>query len=211
MNNLLGFVGFASSGKDTVASFLIDDFGYTPIAFADSIKDCLSSIFSWDRQLIEGATPESRKWRETVDPWWAAKLGVPNFTPRWAMTHFGTDVMRAHFDPRIWILNTERRLMSHQNKRIVVKDCRFPNEVATLRANGGKICRVRRGPEPAWYGIAKQANEGCPVARATMQRFDIHESEWAWIGVEIDHMIENDSTVADLGQKIGNIVAAVEC
>ena len=79
--NIIGLVGFADSGKGTASRILIEQ-GWQPIAFADALKDALTAVFGWSRHLLEGDTVESRKWRETVDPWWAAKLSIPHFTPR---------------------------------------------------------------------------------------------------------------------------------
>ena len=211
MYNIVGLVGFAASGKDTVANIMIDSYGYSPIAFADSIKDCLASIFCWDRNMLEGSTPESRIWRERVDPWWAEKLGIPHFTPRWAMTNFGTDLMRAHFNPKIWILNTDRKLSQRRNQRTLIKDCRFANEIGSVRENGGVMYRIKRGPDPAWFSIAAEANTGCPVARAVMMGLDVHESEWAWIGTPIDGTIDNSGTISELPEKVNRAIFSGAC
>ena len=79
---IIGICGLIGSGKGTVADILQDDFGFTKISFADSLKDAVAAVFSWDRQLLEGATDESRHWREQIDPWWADRLKMPELTPR---------------------------------------------------------------------------------------------------------------------------------
>ena len=83
--HLISLVGFAGAGKDSVGRILVDHYGYRSFSFAESLKDSLASIFCWRRTMLEGKTNESRAWRETVDEWWADKLGIPHFTPRWAM------------------------------------------------------------------------------------------------------------------------------
>lgn len=192
MRQLISLVGFAGSGKDTVADYLIDHRGFVALSFADALKDALAAILCWDRDLLEGETKESRIWRETVDTWWAERLGIPNFTPRWAMQNFGTEVMRKHFHAEVWILNVERRLNNlPEDQPVVIVDGRFPNELALGRRKGGHIIRVKRGPEPKWYGLALAANMGETDAREQMRALGIHESEWAWIGVSIDETIEN--------------------
>ena len=42
--NLIGLTGYAQSGKDTVASVLVEKYGYRRIAFADKIRDFLYGI-----------------------------------------------------------------------------------------------------------------------------------------------------------------------
>src|SRR4051812_11153513 len=111
MKEVIGLVGFAGSGKDTVGQYLVEEHGFTSIAFADPLKDCLSAMFGWDREMLAGRTPNDRLWREQVDEWWANKLGIPHFTPRFAMQNIGTDVMRRTFHDQIWIINTEKRLL----------------------------------------------------------------------------------------------------
>src|SRR5215475_14081161 len=104
--DLIAFVGFKSSGKNTAAQALLP-LGYVSLSFADAIKDALAAIFCWDRDLLEGITEESRRWREQIDPWWANALGIPQFTPRWAMTHIGTDLLRHYFHYDLWVHNVE--------------------------------------------------------------------------------------------------------
>jgi hypothetical protein len=207
---LIAFAGFKGSGKDTAGRFLVENFGYTNFSFAESLKDACAAIFCWDREMLEGATGESRAWRETVDEWWANKLNIPNFTPRLALQLVGTNVFREHFNTDIWILNIERKInLLGPNAKVVLCDGRFPNELNLARKFGGKVIRVKRGTEPEWFEIARQANVGGvgPLrykteAREMMQNhFKIHESEWAWIGQPLDATIENDLSIKHLHQE----------
>lgn len=180
MHHLIAFVGFKGSGKNTAALPLIDH-GYQSFSFAESVKDALAAIFCWPRNLLEGITPESRLFREMVDPWWATKLDNPQFSPRWAMMHFATDLMRQQFHPQIWVLNLERRLSLLDNQaRVVLTDCRFANEIAMIRQYGGEVHQIRRE-------TTISAN---------------HPSETDWIGCTVDSVIENNQSIADLHSKI---------
>ena len=80
--SLIAICGFQGSGKDTLANILIEKYGYTKVSFGGILKDAISIIFNWDRDLLEGTTIKSREWRETVDDWWAKRLDIPNLTPR---------------------------------------------------------------------------------------------------------------------------------
>ena len=64
---LIGLVGLIGSGKDTVAERLVSHHGFVRDSFAKSLKDAVSNIFGWDRNLVEGNTKESRAWREQPD------------------------------------------------------------------------------------------------------------------------------------------------
>ena len=82
---ILCISGLIKSGKDTAATYLVENHNFVKLSFASAIKDMLSVIFSWDRNMLDGITEESRLWRDQVDTWWAKKLNIPNFTPRFAI------------------------------------------------------------------------------------------------------------------------------
>ena len=66
---IIGVTGLIGSGKDTIADYLCTHKGFKRISFAASLKDAVSSVFGWDREMLEGTTKSSRVWREQVDPW----------------------------------------------------------------------------------------------------------------------------------------------
>ena len=68
---IVGIVGFIGSGKDTAAEYLENEHNFKKESFAASLKDAVSNVFGWDRDLVEGQTEKSREWRNQVDEWWA--------------------------------------------------------------------------------------------------------------------------------------------
>lgn len=202
---IISISGFISSGKDTIADYLTNFHEFERESFASSLKDAISVVFGWDRQLLEGRTVQSRKWRDQVDPWWADRLGIPHLTPRWILQYWGTEVCRGAFHDDIWIASLENKLRN-LGKNIVITDCRFPNEVSTLRRLGGKIIRVARGPEPSWYEIAINANKGNGLANRAMLEEGIHASEWSWVGTDFDAVIDNNGTIDDLYKQVDTII-----
>lgn len=201
---LLGFIG---SGKGTTARYLVENHKYNEYSFAKPVKDLLSVVFGWDRALLEGDTPESRKFREKVDHWWAEKLGIVNFSPRMAMTLIGTDMFRNNLCKDIWILNLLKRIQN--DDMVIVSDARFPNEIQALRDDGFVLVRVDGNVLPEWVGIAARANAGCSESRSLMlSKYSyVHVSEWAWVGTKVDHVLNNNSTISDLHKKIELIVS----
>jgi hypothetical protein len=208
---IVGILGFKGSGKDTAANALIED-GYVKFAYADTVKDVLASVFVWPRHLLEGDTAESREWRENVDPWWSARLGIENFTPRMALTTIGTDVMRNHFDDQIWIANVEKKIESMGHNKIVITDCRFENEVNLIKNYGGTLVRVRKGPEPEFFQYAQNVHHPDTTVRADALKMmstkyaAIHPSEWRWNSITPDVILENNGTIADLHSGIRGAV-----
>lgn len=190
---LIGFQGFMGSGKDTASDYLIRCGGFVKDSFAASLKDICASMFQWDRDLLEGKTKESRKWRETIDVWWSENLNMPDFTPRKALQLIGTEVFRMNFHEDIWLLTFKRRLFLHYNN-VLISDCRFKNEINFFKKIGGKIILVDDGTRPEWYSVALEANCGNVDALSEMQNkyYYVHRSEWDWIGTKPNAVIMND-------------------
>ena len=195
---IIGLCGLIGSGKDTAADWLVQAHGFKRDSYAATLKDTLSSIFGWDRAMLEGATPESRAWRNEVDQWWADRLGIPELTPRWTMQNFSTEVVRKYFHQDVWIASLENRLRQSPTANVVITDCRFPNELALIKEHNGLLIRIKRGDEPEWWPTARSAAIGNTLAIAAMRDLGIHESEWAWIGNRFDATLSNDGTKDDL-------------
>ena len=205
---IIGFVGFISSGKDTAADYLVNFHGFRRDSFANTLKDAVAAVFGWDRVLLEGRPSQAREWREQVDPWWAERLGMPNLTPRWVLQYWGTEVCRTGFHDDIWIASLENK-MRRTTDNIVISDVRFPNEIKAIKNAGGKVIRIRRGPEPDWYNDAVAANAGpkhisWSISKMRLEKEHIHSSETAWIGSTIDVVIENNGTIDDLFLQLKN-------
>lgn len=212
---IIAICGLIGSGKGTVADILVNKFDFAKVSFADSLKDAVSGIFNWPRHLLEGDTEDSRNWREQVDTWWADRLDIPHLTPRWVLQQWGTDVARKTFHDDIWVASIQNKLR-HLHKNIVIPDCRFPNEIKTVKQLGGQVWTVARGTRPEWYQTALKENTSgienhwmlCDRRELMEQKYPkIHYSEWAWIGQNFDYEIENNGSLEDLNNKIRSLIA----
>jgi hypothetical protein len=202
---IIGICGFIGSGKDTVADFLVNFHEFRRESFASTLKDSVAAVFGWDRTLLEGRTAEAREWREQVDPWWAERLNMPTLTPRWVLQYWGTEVCRRSFHDDIWIASLENKLRNSKDN-IVISDCRFPNEIEAIKKANGVIVWVQRGALPEWYDDAVSANQGNNIGINAMKLRKIHASEWAWLGSEFDHVIDNNGTIDDLFKQAQSLV-----
>jgi hypothetical protein len=202
---IIGIVGNIGEGKDTIADYLVNQHNFKRESFAGTLKDAVSAVFGWDRVMLEGQTKESREWREQVDQWWADRLNMPGLTPRLILQLWGTEVCRRSFHDAIWVASLENKLRNI-NTDVVISDCRFPNEFATIKNLGGIIVRVKRYPDPEWHTHAQGALAGNIEDILILKEFGIHESEWAWYGLQVDHTIENNDTLDALYAKVTTIV-----
>ena len=205
---IVGICGLIGAGKDAAADVLVNEYGFTRLSFADSVKDVLVAVFGWDREMLEGSTEESRAARNEVDEWWSTQLGY-EVTPRNMMQKIGTDLFRKHFFKDIWVRSLENKLRDLGN--IVISDVRFPNEIDMIRKNDGYMWEIRRGEKPEWYILADRYNTADRPDRLQMEKLGLtpeyygaHKSEWAWIGQKMDTVIQNDGSLADLQQEIRN-------
>jgi hypothetical protein len=207
---IIGVVGFIGSGKDTIADYLTNFHGYRRESFANSLKDAVSVVFGWDRTMLEGRTKQAREWREQVDLWWANRLNMPDLTPRWILQHWGTEVCRNGFHDDMWIASLENKLRNSKDD-IVISDCRFPNEIKSIKDAGGIVIRVKRGEEPEWYNDAADMNAGdrCmnyALAKNRMYKLGIHASETVWVGTKFDAILDNNSTIDALYEQVLTII-----
>lgn len=201
---IIGLSGLIGSGKNTAADYLKRSHGYTQLAFADALKDTVGNIFRWPRHLLEGDTDESRIFRETIDQWWSQRLGIKNFTPRYALQHIGTDVFRQHFSDSIWILSVESKIADLQEHgySVVVTDVRFPNEMSALRSLGARSLLISPVQKPAWYDVARGFSSYNLIQGMRELYPQVHESEYAWVQEQFDAEIVNSGTINDFYDRV---------
>ena len=195
---IIGICGLIGSGKGTVADILVENHNFEKLSFADKLKDGVASVFSWDRDMLEGDTDRSRIWREKVDVFWSNETGK-EITPRLVLQLFGTDCMRNGFFDGIWVSLVKQKILENPDKNWVIPDVRFPNEVKMIQSVQGQVWQVRRGELPSWF-LDKRDNNIDPLT--------VHASEWAWIDKDesFNEIIQNDGSLEELLKKIEIIV-----
>lgn len=154
---IVGVSGKKGHGKDSVAGFLVEEFGFERRAFADKVKEIARVLFGLSHEQVHGTQAE----KEGVDPRW----GV---SPRWILQLVGTEVGREGklgvFEPlgvsaatvaaafhtagvRVGYDLTWVEALLHPvppGRRVVIPDVRFPNEAAGVTQRGGVVWKVRR-------------------------------------------------------------------
>jgi len=168
-NFTIGLTGFAGSGKDTVADLLVAHCGFRKLAFADALRGEVSNAFGVD--MVYFTRPESKSvpmgalsmtyapiaflaavthalrlpGAGMSDDDYAVWLAEPR-TPRQILQWWGTEYRRAQ-NPHYWSRVLLQRVFDlHRDgcSRIAVTDCRFRNEVDSVRMVGGQIWQINR-------------------------------------------------------------------
>jgi hypothetical protein len=201
---IIGLVGFIGSGKGTVGDIL-EQKGFIKDSFAKPLKDACAVMFGWSRELLEGDTEMSRKWREQPDSYWSEKFGR-EFTPREALQKMGTEAGRDVFHKDIWVISLLNRA---KGKDVVVTDVRFQNEIKYIQDNGGIVIRVKRGVDPDWFTWLEKIQ--LDTERTKFMQFEnIHKSEWDWVGCEFNYTIANNGTIQDLGKDVERVLRFIK-
>jgi len=195
---IIGLCGLIGSGKGTVADILVDEHKFEKISFADKLKDAVSVLFDWDREMLEGETSESRFWREQEDTFWTKETGR-KITPRLVLQEFGTDCMRNGFFDGVWVSFVRKRIIENPEINFVIPDVRFVNEADIIKGLGGKVWCVKRGPDPLWFR---------QYVDLDIEPTDVHSSEWRWAKVAFDHNIYNEGTIDDLKSQVQGRLAS---
>ena len=131
---LIGLIGRARVGKDTVAEHLRIYHGFSQYAFADPMKDMLEVVFGDRFRTGDREAP--------ID--WLGK------SPRHLMQTLGTEWGRNCVHPDLWTLLAEREVEYHAKYRynLVISDVRFHNEADMILRHGGELWHVLRGDAP---------------------------------------------------------------
>lgn len=140
---LIGFSGFIGSGKTEATKHLIQRHGFIRVRFAGPLKDMMRALGLSDAE-VDGELKETP----------SALLGGK--TPRYAMQTLGTEWGRNLIHSDLWTDAAMEQVRGHMDMgvSVAVDDVRFPNEVESIRAAGGKVIRITRagvGPKPGGH------------------------------------------------------------
>lgn len=190
---IIGLSGYARSGKDEAAKIMVKEFGFTRVAFADKLRECLyelNPIVSDKHDFtLAGRYEKYVKVQDVIDKYgWDGYKNTP-FTHeiRRLLQRLGTEAGRNTLGENIWVdaaLNVD-----HEN--IVVTDTRFPNEAKAIVDRGGEIWRVTR------WGVTK-ANDHPSETSLDDWPFDkivINDGDLETYQMKIRWMCKNESRV----------------
>jgi hypothetical protein len=123
---IIGLVGRARTGKDTVAHLFTNT--HRVVRFAQPVKDAVKVLYGWNDDDVESGI------KDHIDPKWG-------FSPRSAMVHMAQTT-------RMFAMNDffVKRLFENWDGRtpIVIADVRYKHEVDAIHAKGGITIKITR-------------------------------------------------------------------
>lgn len=144
---IIGIAGKKRSGKDTIADFLIKEYGFIKYGFADPIKEIAKIIFGFNEEQLYGDK------KGEIDENWKIK-------PRDFFQKFGTDygqfIFPEHFPDTfknvnkrsLWVLVFNKWYLKKKREdpyiKVIINDVRFNHEFECIQELGGYIMKVER-------------------------------------------------------------------
>jgi hypothetical protein len=218
----LGRKRIAGAGKDVVAKYLVDNFNFVSLAWADPIKRFCQEVYGFSDEALWGES-DARILPDQRYP-------SPNggfLTPRTALQQLGTNWGRNCY-LNTWVdygIRVAKTLLTdnwmvysaksgliprhettcqgefesiegfpNQVTGVVFSDVRFDNELQAIKNAGGKVIRIKR-------------QMTIPYDDKAMNLLHLSETELANISDDnFDYVIDNSGTLEDLNIKVSNMV-----
>lgn len=141
---VIGLSGFAQAGKSSVASLFAAKFDFEQRGFADVLKSMLYALNpilpTSDARaggFINGSTVRVQDYVDMYGYEESKKLSEV----RQLLQRLGTNCGRKFMGADIWV---ETLFNTPHAARLIIPDCRFPNEYAAIKNAGGVVIRVDR-------------------------------------------------------------------
>jgi len=147
MPRIVGISGAAGAGKDTVAEYLMQEYGYGRVSFAKPMKDAIQAMFGVDSRIWERDVKE-----KPLDE-------LIGFSPRQLAQTLGTEWGRG-LRESFWIDLAKLKIvkMLRDGQPVVISDVRFNNEARMIQEMGGVVIGVIR-PALAEKRVRKHISE----------------------------------------------------
>lgn len=179
---IIGITGQKGAGKDTIADYLVSEYGFIKVGFADALKGAVAQLF-----ILTDEQVERFKENDAITIWANSKdfplvsLTTP-LTMRIILQRMGTEVGRELFGENFWVHLLAAKIDKVQN--YVIKDVRFENEADMVENFAGHMWRVLR---PGYEG-------------------DDHASEQEQRNLRVEMEIWNGSDINSLHKAVDEIM-----
>jgi hypothetical protein len=147
--NIIAFAGRKQSGKTTSAEFVQNVFSSVSFGdcriynFADPLKNLCVDILGLEYRQCYGTDADKN---ELVNCYWDNH----QLTAREVLQIVGTDMFRK-MQYSVWSDATIRKIHKDKPDLGIIADCRFPNEVDSIKNAGGMIIKLNRNPYNSYH------------------------------------------------------------
>lgn len=149
MINIIAFAGRKQSGKTTSAEFVANLFKTASVGdcqiynFADPLKTLCVDILGLEYRQCYGSDEDKN---ELVNCYWDNH----QLTSREVLQIVGTDMFR-RMQQNVWSDATIRKIYKDKPEMAIIADCRFPNEVDSVKKTGGIVIKLTRNPYNSYH------------------------------------------------------------
>jgi hypothetical protein len=118
-------------------------------SFADALKkEICINILGLSYNQCYGSdedknSPTHLKWEDMPD--YNISFGTGNMTAREVMEYVGTNIFRKMYE-KVWTQRTLNKIEIDKSAMSIISDCRFPNEIDSIKNKNGQIIRLTRNP-----------------------------------------------------------------
>ena len=186
---IIALTGKKGCGKDTMANYMCEKYGFVNYGFADPIKEISKIIFGFSEEQLNGHL------KEAEDSFWG-------LVPRNFFQKFGTDIAQFEFpkyfpeifrgkDERaMWVRVFEfwyaKKLKENPKLKVVISDLRFIHEYEYLKKMDAYFIRIKRDIKENQFGK--------------------HISETELDKLELNCEMENNGTLEELYAKVDDLI-----
>jgi hypothetical protein len=157
--DVIAVSGWKGSGKDTVAEFLVKEYGYKRLSFADKLKDLVSTQYSIPREWLDDRvmkeTPltspphcypviPSDSFALNIHYMLRNELSSGYWTPRAICILEGSLKRSVHSN--YWVRSVVEEITSAPNQDYVISDMRYISEADIIRKmiTNARLIRIQR-------------------------------------------------------------------
>lgn len=135
---LVGLYGPSRCGKDSVASVLVEDFGFEQRAMAGRIREILLGLDPWLMDTDGVFHTLSGLYRASDGDWDLIKARAPEAVD--LMIRLG-QTCRDVLGEGVWL---DSVMPADHEQKVCISDCRQPNEYEAIKDLGGRIWKITR-------------------------------------------------------------------
>lgn len=180
---LIGVNGTKGSGKDTIGKYLVENYGFERLSFAQKLKDSAAALFDID----------PLEWEELKDndlariELWVNNRQHRTVSARYFLQLYGTESHRNIFGDDFWLEALFKNYDPWDGKNYVITDARFNNELKAIKERNGFNIRVVRQTETR---IIDPHVSEAPPARIYIDYDVYNDRDFGWLYGQVNEFMK---------------------